>query len=133
VKDLDGHISGLTVEPKVMVGGAAGLIEEVAASKISGEEDRYSGTDLYDFQANVDGAEKIVDLLRPLVSKEDAALSDKIDGNFRTVDAILAKYKTADGYENYSKLTQPDRLALQGPVTALAEDLSRLTGTLGLE
>src|SRR6185437_1355744 len=74
VKDLQGRIAGLSVEPKVMVGGAAGLIEEVASSKITGEEDRYSGTDLYDFQANVDGAEKIVDLINPLVSKADPAL-----------------------------------------------------------
>ena len=50
-----------------MVGGAADLIEEVAATKISGEEDRYSGTDLSDFQANVDGAQKIFTLLRPLI------------------------------------------------------------------
>lgn len=52
-----------------MVGGAAGLIEEVAASKISGEEDRYSHTDLWDFRANVEGSQKIVDLLRPQLQK----------------------------------------------------------------
>lgn len=134
VKDLQGRIAGLTVEPKVMVGGAAALIEEVAASKISGEEDRYSHTDLYDFQANVDGAKKIVELLNPLLSKEDAALTGKITDNFKTVDTVLAKYRTADGgFETYDKLTDADRLALQGPVTELAEDLSKLTGTLGIE
>jgi iron uptake system component EfeO len=134
VKDLQGRIASLSVEPKVMVGGAAGLIEEVAASKISGEEDRYAGTDLYDFQANVDGAEKIVALIDPLVRKEDAGLADKIAANFKSVDAVLAKYRTADGgFETYDKLTQEDRLALQGPITELAEDLSKLTGTLGIE
>ena len=134
VKDLQSRIAGLSVEPKVMVGGAAGLIEEVAASKISGEEDRYSGTDLYDFQANVDGAEKIVALVDPLVKRENAALSDKIAGNFKTVDAVLAKYRTPDGgFETYDKLTEADRLALQGPITELAEDLSKLNGTLGIE
>jgi iron uptake system component EfeO len=134
VKDLQGRIAGLTVEPKVMVGGAASLIEEVASSKISGEEDRYSHTDLYDFQANVDGAEKIVDLLDPLLSKQDPALTQKIAANFKTVDTVLAKYRTTDGgFETYDKLTDADRLALQGPVTELAEDLSKLTGTLGLE
>jgi iron uptake system component EfeO len=134
VKDLQGRIAGLAVEPKVMIGGAAGLIEEVASSKITGEEDRYSGTDLYDFQANVDGAEKIVALIDPLVQKANPALAGKIAGNFKTVDDVLAKYKTADGgFENYDKLTQQDRLKLQGPVTELAEDLSKLTGTLGIE
>ena len=134
MKDLQGRIAGLSVEPKVMIGGAGGLIEEVAASKISGEEDRYSGTDLYDFQGNVDGAEKIVALIDPLLRKEDAALADKIAGNFKSVDTVLAKYRTPDGgFESYDKLTQADRLALQGPVTALAEDLARLKGTLGVE
>ena len=133
VKDLQGRIAGLTVQPKDMVGGAADLIEEVASSKITGEEDRYSHTDLYDFVANVDGAEKIVDLLDPLITKADGALASKITGNFKTVDTILAKYRNADGsYQTYDKLTAQDRLALQGPVTELAEDLAKLTGTLGI-
>jgi len=132
-KDLQQRIAGLTVPPEKMVDGAAALIEEVASSKISGEEDRYSGTDLWDFQANVDGAEKIVDLLRPLTQKSNKALSDKIDGNFKTVDKVLAKYKTSGGgYESYDKLSKEDRTALQGPITALAEDLAKLRGTLGL-
>jgi iron uptake system component EfeO len=133
VKDLNGRIAGLTVPPDKMVGGAAALIEEVAATKISGEEDGYSHADLWDFQANVDGAAKIVDLLRPLTVKENKALSDKIDANIQTVNTVLAKYRRPDGsFESYEKLTDADRLALKGPVTELAEDLSKLRGTLGL-
>jgi iron uptake system EfeUOB component EfeO/EfeM len=30
-------------------------------------------------------------------------------------------------------LTRQDRLAMQGPITALAEDLARVPGILGLE
>jgi iron uptake system component EfeO len=116
-----------------MVGGAAALIEEVAATKIAGEEDRYSHSDLWDFQANVDGAAKIVDLLRLLTDKADKPLQDKIDANIKTVNAVLAKYRRTDGsFETYDKLTEADRLALKGPVTELAEDLSKLRGTLGL-
>ena len=69
VVDLQKRISELAFPPSKVVGGAAGLIEEVAASKISGEEDRYSHTDLWDFQANVEGSQKIVDLLRPQLQK----------------------------------------------------------------
>jgi hypothetical protein len=57
----------------------------VAATKISGEEDRYSHTDLYDFQGNIDGAKKIVDLFRPQIEKQDAAFIAKVDKNFATV------------------------------------------------
>jgi iron uptake system component EfeO len=132
VIELQKRIAGLTVPPDKMVGGAAALIEEVGATKITGEEDRYSHTDLWDFKANIDGAKKIVDLLHPLTVKADKDLTVKVNDNFATVEKILAKYKTAHGYETYDKLTEEDRKALQGPVTTLAEDLSKLRGTLGL-
>lgn len=133
VQELQTRVNELAFAPGKVVGGAAGLIEEVASSKISGEEDRYSRTDLWDFQANVDGAKKIVDLLRPMLEKADAGLLNKIDANFKKVDLILAKYRTKEGFESYDKLTDADRNALKGPITTLAEDLAMLRGTLGLD
>jgi iron uptake system component EfeO len=133
VLELQKRISELAFPPSKVVGGAAGLIEEVAASKISGEEDRYSHTDLWDFQANVEGAQKIVDLLRPQLQKDNSALLAKVDANFKKVTTILAKYRTKDGFETYDKLTDADRNALKGPITTLAEDLAQLRGVLGLD
>ncbi len=131
--DLQKRLSGLTITPKSMVGGAADLIEEVASKKISGEEDRYSRTDLWDFQANVDGAQKIVTLLNPLVVKRNPELAARVKDNFAKVDAVLTKYKAPKGgYVSYDKLDPQDRNKLKGPVTALAEDLSTLRGTLGI-
>ena len=52
--------------------------------------------------------------------------------HFKTVNEILAKYQTANGFETYDKLTEADRKALQAPINALAEDLAQLRGTLGL-
>ncbi|WP_248803059.1 iron uptake system protein EfeO [Pseudomonas sp. MWU13-2100] len=133
VKDLQTRVAGLTFPPEKVVGGAAALLEEVAATKISGEEDRYSHTDLYDFQGNIDGAKKIVDLFRPQIEKQDKGFAAKVDKNFAAVDKILAKYKTKDGgFETYDKVKEADRKALVGPVTTLAEDLSTLRGKLGL-
>ena len=132
VKTLQQEIDVLSFPPNKVVGGAAVLVEEVAGSKISGEEDRYSHTDLSDFQANIEGAQKIVDLFRPLIAEKNQALLDKTDANFKTVNNILAKYQTANGFETYDKLTEADRKALQAPINALAEDLAQLRGTLGL-
>ena len=133
VKDLQARVAGLTFPPEKVVGGAAALMEEVAATKISGEEDRYSHTDLYDFQGNVDGAKKIFDLFRTQIEQNDKAFAAKVDKNFATVNKILAKYKTADGgFETYDKVKENDRKALVGPVNTLAEDLSTLRGKLGL-
>lgn len=133
VKDLQARVAGLTFPPEKVVGGAAALLEEVAATKISGEEDRYSHTDLYDFQGNIDGAKKIVDLFRPQIEKQDKAFVAKVDKNFAAVSKILAKYKTPDGgFMTYDKVKEADRKALVGPVNTLAEDLSTLRGKLGL-
>ena len=132
VDALNSRITALVFPPDVVVGGAAALMEEVAATKISGEEDRYSRTDLWDFQANADGSRKIWELFSPLLT-DDGTFVDKVNANFATVDTILAGYKTQDGgFEGYEKLTDADRVKLSGAVNTLAEDLSQLKGKLGL-
>ncbi|MDF5706852.1 MAG: iron uptake system protein EfeO [Nostoc sp. S4] len=132
--ELQKRISTLTIEPKNMVGGAADLIEEVAKTKISGEEDRYSGTDLWDFNANVEGSQKIVELLRPQIQKANPELLKRVDDNFAKVNQGLAKYKApGGGFVNYDKLTEPDKKDLKAAITVLAEDLSQLRGTLGID
>ena len=44
-------------KPINVANGAAELIEEVSQGKITGEEDRYSKTDLWDFDANLQGSQ----------------------------------------------------------------------------
>lgn len=133
VLTLQKRLTALTFPPEKVVGGAAVLMEEVAATKISGEENRYSHTDLWDFQANFEGSYKIVQLLRPLLVKQDKAFVEKTDANFKAVFDTLAKYRTADGgFQTYAKLTERDRRMLSGKVNTLAEDLSRVRGMLGL-
>jgi iron uptake system component EfeO len=134
VQELQSRVAGLDIPPNKMVGGAAALIEEVAATKISGEEERYSGMDLWDFQANVDGAQKIFDLLHPLITTKNPKLDARIQANFNKVDGLLALYRNKDRQmSNYDKLSPRDRNALKGAITALAEDLSQLRGTIGLD
>jgi iron uptake system component EfeO len=133
IATLQERVARMSIPPKAMVGGAAELIEEVASTKISGEEDRYSRTDLWDFQANIDGAQKIVDLLRPLLKSRNPTLLSRIDANFVKVDRTLTKYRGKEGFLPYDKVTQADRNALKGPITLLAEDLSQLRGTLGID
>jgi iron uptake system component EfeO len=134
VEELQKRLVALTFPAEKVVGGAAVLMEEVAATKISGEENRYSHTDLWDFQANFEGAYKIVELVRPLVVKENKAFADTVDKNFKTVFDTLKKYRTKDGgFESYKKLTDADRKLLAGRVNVLAEDLSKLRGLLGLD
>jgi iron uptake system component EfeO len=131
---LQKRIDGLTIEPKNMVGGAAALIEEVAATKVTGEEDRYSRTDLWDFNANLEGSQKIVELLHPVLETADPALHTKIDKGFDGIEQVLSKYKAPDGgFVSYEKVSEADRKMLKPMLAAHAEDLSQLRGVLGVE
>ena len=137
VNDLEARVQGLTFPPATVVGGAAALMEEVAATKVSGEEDRYSHTDLWDFQGNVDGSQKIFELFKPLVIDEDPAFVERVEENFAAVEETLAHYRQdaddpTSGFVSYEQVSDEDRRAFVGPVNLLAEDLSTLRGKLGL-
>ena len=79
MQTLATNVRSLQITPDVMVNGAAGLIEEAAQTKITGEEERYSHTDLDTFAANVDGAKVIYDSISPLLAgrRPDAQRRDR--------------------------------------------------------
>jgi iron uptake system component EfeO len=132
--ELRKRVGTLEIAPKTMIGGAALLIEDVATNKISGEEDRYSKTDLWNFSANIDGSQKIVELLRPVVYKANPKLLQQMDNNFAKVNAGLAKHKMPNGgYQDYDKIKDLDRQYLKAAIMLLAEDLSNLQVALDIE
>ncbi|WP_448808097.1 iron uptake system protein EfeO [Agromyces bauzanensis] len=114
--------------------GAIALLDEVAAGKITGEEDWWSGTDLSDFAANVQGAGVAFGAVRALAESkgdEGAALAAAIDEQFDALEASLAAYGSLDtGFVDYATLTDADKKALSDQVNALAEPLSQLTHTV---
>ena len=55
-RELDGKVQDLEYTIDSIANGSRGLLEEVATGKVTGEEEYWSRTDLWDFQANVDGA-----------------------------------------------------------------------------
>ncbi|MBA8816761.1 iron uptake system component EfeO [Microbacterium halimionae] len=114
--------------------GAIALLDEVATGKISGEEDWWSGTDLYDFAANVEGSKMAYSLVRDLAeSKGDdgEALVAQIDDGYANLEADLAQYGSlADGFVNYSELTEANKRELTNLINTLAEPLSQLTVTV---
>ncbi|MCJ1672879.1 EfeM/EfeO family lipoprotein [Rathayibacter sp. VKM Ac-2929] len=118
--------------------GAIGLLDEVAAGKITGEEDWWSGTDLTDFAANVQGAEVAFGNVEPIATAtgdDGAALTAEIGQRFAELDAMLAQYGSLDsGFVAYSSVTAEQKKELSDQVNALSEPLSQLTHTvLGVE
>ena len=110
-----------------MVTGAIDLLNEVSTQKITGEEEVFSHTDLYDFRANIEGAQKIFELFRPKLEKKDAKLVTTLDTEFKAVNALLDKYMTDDKhYKLYTELKPEDTKVLAEAVTKLGEPLSQM-------
>lgn len=121
------------ITPTSMANGAKSLLDEVARNKVTGEEERYSHTDLVDFKGNLEGAQKSYDLLEPVASKNDPRLTAQLDTRFDALNTLLDKYRTAKsgyGFTSYDKVGRRQRKELSDAVNALAEPLSKLAAAV---
>jgi iron uptake system component EfeO len=111
--------------------GAIGLLDEVASGKITGEEEIWSHTDLWDFQANLDGARVAYDGVRDIAKAKNASLVKTIDARFTALEKQLAGYGSLrTGFTYYNELTPAQVKSLADGVNALGEPLSKLTAAL---
>lgn len=127
VETLQRKVRTISLQPAQLANGAVELMNEVANSKITGEEDRYSHTDLSDFQANLDGSREAFKLLVPaLFQTGNAALARAIEARFAEVQRGLDAYRrdTPLGFAPYGELTKSDREAFAHEVGKLDEPLS---------
>ncbi|NRD27141.1 iron uptake system protein EfeO [Frigoribacterium sp. VKM Ac-2836] len=132
-KDLYDEVtaSDFTVGIDTIANGAVGLMDEVATGKITGEEEIWSHTDLYDFQGNLEGARVAFDGVRDVVDQKDPELATSIDTQLTKVETLLAGHGSLDaGYPSYTELTDADKKKLSDAVNALSEPLSELTAAL---
>lgn len=113
-----------------LANGAKELLDEVATGKVTGEEEIWSHTDLWDFQANVDGARIAYEDLKPLLDRDDAKLDASLEKNFTALQKLLDQYKRGDGFVYFDELTKAQTQELASGVDALAEPLSRLTAAV---
>ncbi|MFC9397134.1 iron uptake system protein EfeO [Streptomyces sp. NPDC057027] len=131
--DWQKRVGKAEITPTSMANGAKELLDEVATGKVTGEEERYSHTDLVDFKANVEGAQKSFELLKPVASKNDPKLVAELDKQFAALNTLLDKYRTdKSGYvfTSYEKVGKPERKELSDGVNALAEPLSKLAAAV---
>jgi iron uptake system component EfeO len=129
VAKLQKLVATATYQPAQLANGATELLNEVASSKITGEEDRYSHTDLSDFEANVVGGQKAFELLKPALEKTDPDLASSVETQYANVLAALAPFKgsyAGTKYVDYSTVSEAQRRTLTQKVDALAEPLSQV-------
>ena len=139
VHRLRGRVRTMKLQAAQIANGANELLGEVSASKITGEEERYSHTDLVDFEANVDGSKAAFESVRPILehpprSKSgtlgleatDPILAKEIANHFADVYRTLAPYGHGADFVPYDKLTEADTRKLARSIDALAEPLSQV-------
>ncbi len=126
---LQSLTKSLTYKPTELANGAQGLLDEVAAHKITGEEERYSRIDLLDFANNDEAAEQAFAQLEPALLKIDPVLTTSLQTQFTALDKLMDTYRTtsnASGYRLYYQLTAADKRQLAAAVKAVQEPLSNV-------
>ncbi len=124
------RVPELTYTVDQIANGSRGLLDEVATGKVTGEEEFWSGTDLWDFQANVDGAKVAFDGVQPIVEQNDPELSKQITTRFEELQTFLDQHRDGDGFVFYDELSSDQVKQLSNAVNALSEPLSRLAAAV---
>jgi iron uptake system component EfeO len=130
VEELAEEVETVDLQAVQIANGADELLLEVSASKITGEEERYSHTDLVDFEANVEGAEATFEAVKPLLDESDPELSGELEADFKMVFAELEPYRQGNGFVSYAELTQADTRKLARSIDTLAEKLSQVPAAI---
>jgi len=130
---LQTKMKSVEITPKAVALGAGELIEEVSEGKINGEEDRYSHTDLSDFDANQLGAKQAYGYFKLIIEKKDKALATAIDQGFANVDESLEPYEVSEGvFKPFSTLTAADKQKMQSQLATLSENLAKVPAAIGV-
>ncbi|WP_028652412.1 iron uptake system protein EfeO [Nocardioides halotolerans] len=127
---LHERVGELTYTVDQIANGSRGLLEEVALGKVTGEEEYWSHTDLWDFQANVDGARVGYEGVKPILEQKDPQLAGELDARFADLQALLDAQRAGDGFKTYDQLTPDEVKQLSDAVNALSEPLSKLTAAV---
>ena len=118
---------GQSLPPEQLSGNAARLLHNLASTRISGEEERYSQLVLPGFAANLEGTRKVIDLLRPLLSKGHQELQQQLDTQAQAFADALG-----DQQRPYANLSASDRDRIAKAAQALADSLDQVAPALGL-
>ncbi|MFG1914027.1 iron uptake system protein EfeO [Micromonospora sp. NPDC048898] len=130
VKEIVTKANAEKLSPLQLANGAKELLDEVASGKITGEEDRYSHTDLWDFAANLEGSKAAVSALRPALEQRNPELVKQLDTEFANVETLLGKHRDGDGWKLHTALSKDELKELSDGINALAEPISKVAAAV---
>lgn len=130
IQTLKQGIGTLKLTPTDIIDGAVELLNEASHSKIEGEEDRYSHTDLYDLAANIEGSQAAFIVFEDFLTRNNPAQYQDIQARFQQVEATLKPFRTDKGFVDYSTLTNTDKHNIASAIDTVAEALSKVAANL---
>ena len=99
--------------PLQLANGSKALLDEIATGKITGEEERYSHTDLWDFEANFEGSQAAIAGAAPVPRGAGPGPGrDHRRASPRPSTTLLETLPGGDGFVLYPALTPADIKAL---------------------
>ncbi|MEO3871719.1 iron uptake system protein EfeO [Nonomuraea sp. B12E4] len=126
VKTIVQKANAAELTPLNLANGAKELLDEVATGKITGEEDIWSHTDLWDFDANLEGSKAAVQALRPVLEERSPDLVKTLDEKFTAAEAALAAHQKGDGWRLHNELSKAELKTLSDAINALGEPISKI-------
>jgi iron uptake system EfeUOB component EfeO/EfeM len=132
IASLKQQLLAQPLPPEQLVNIVSRNLHSLADIRTNGEEERYSHTDLNGFAANLEGARKVVDLLRPLLSKSAAELLPKLDAALTGLNDQLMALRVNDRYPSYATVSADQRKQVAEKAKNLANSLDAIDPALGL-
>lgn len=131
---LRDRLKALKLGPSDLAGNAAREARRLAEGPVVSGDNLYAGDDLTEFAAAVEGLEKPVSLLLPLVAEASPDTAKAVNDAFAAVRAEIGKLGGATGGPvAYADVTPDARKALATRFIALADAVDRINPALGLE
>jgi iron uptake system component EfeO len=130
VKTIAEKASAVDFTALSIANGAKELLDEVATTKITGEEERYSHTDLADMKANLQGSQAALEVLRPVITERQPDLATALDQAFAAINQAVDRHKNGADYIILTEVSADDIKSLTVNLDALAEQVAKVPGVV---
>lgn len=129
VTALKARLKELKLAPEDLTANAVRQARRLAEDTVPRGDNRYGHTDITEFSANLDGMEKSVSLLYPLVEAAKPETAKEVQGGFADLRATLSTL----GNASYESISPEARKDLAARFANLAERIEKINSAIGLE
>ncbi|MBP7243612.1 iron uptake system protein EfeO [Amaricoccus sp.] len=129
---LRDRLKTLDVAPADLAGNAAALASRVA-NQATASQAPYSGADLAEFSADLDGISKSALLVDPLVAEADPAASATLRQALEAARATLDGLRRDGAFPPYDEIDAADRARIAAAFAAIAAAADTFNPAIGLD